>query len=574
MPQTKTSVLTFIIFALAGNTLNSFCTEINFKQRGKSLAGDYNRSEESVFVGKFGVLSTVEDQNGNKFAVRRHGLTIYGELETFFEFLESMREARQKKNPNNDFKSRSTLDDENIELTDDSMISISDTSSLDIAAQSENSEYLETFKDSFDYFQAQSQPHPCLHFYFGSDGKENGNEKQSLWEKSLSKMEKVDKDRMEFNCKIGRRYLSIMKQIELINLFNSNKQNLKITPAFHSCQYLEGYTFTFANTVQREIDLYIKLDYQPRVLIQVPTTSEPSSKYWYQTTFKSLEPADHFKFYIEIAERLDVIHSAGLAHNDFKLDNILVDEKGKPLIMDFELTQRQGNVGSRKGTYLYADKVKLHSMIIDVPDFSSAASDIYSFGMSFFLLEIYNSKAYRNLMEFYEKTSKKFDILKSEILTLKKKMIKGNAGEQEYYNYQVKKLKETAKETIVEFNLYIKELLVNPKWLTKAGLDKYSFPTGFLDAPVFESLLTKTLSCREFLMEYRTLNKSKRGSKDSFELESAWKSKTQIKLISFFTRISTTPRSDIEHRFASKLAPYLRRFHYFLCFEDGHRLII
>jgi len=287
---------------------------------------------------------------------------------------------------------------------------------------------------------------------------------------------------------------------KLIDLFNRKNSELKVTPAFHECEYAErSIPVFYKNYPRHTVDVYIKIEFEPKSIN--PMLDKLESAYlenYYKSTFKYLSKTDRMHFYIQLAERLDAIHAAGFVHNNFKPDNIFVDKSGVPLIIDFGRVHPQGNVGIRQGTYFFADRVKLNSLILRTPESFSPAADIHAFIMTIYMLENFKSESFKKLMDKHNQMHKKVSDIDLKIRTLW-------VGKIGFSIWNSKELEEKKIELINEKKLVLdefydsmKETVLNKEWLKEKGLDKFKFQADFLDEPESVPCVQQTMTCEEF----------------------------------------------------------------------------
>ncbi|MBF0489700.1 MAG: protein kinase [Candidatus Omnitrophica bacterium] len=86
-------------------------------------------------------------------------------------------------------------------------------------------------------------------------------------------------------------------------------------------------------------------------------------------SFAKLEISAQIKALVEIAETVDALHKKGILHNDLKPANIIINEQGEVMLIDFGIALRIGGE-SHSGTlgYMPAEIIR------------TVASDIYSYG--------------------------------------------------------------------------------------------------------------------------------------------------------------------------------------------------
>jgi serine/threonine protein kinase/Tfp pilus assembly protein PilF len=83
---------------------------------------------------------------------------------------------------------------------------------------------------------------------------------------------------------------------------------------------------------------------------------------------------------IDVCRAVSALHAAGLLHRDIKGGNVMREEGGRILLMDFGLTQQQGSGGSASGTPFFMAPELLEGQPATV------ASDIYAIGVLLFNL--------------------------------------------------------------------------------------------------------------------------------------------------------------------------------------------
>ena len=89
----------------------------------------------------------------------------------------------------------------------------------------------------------------------------------------------------------------------------------------------------------------------------------------------------------KIAQAMHEAHGYDLVHRDLKPDNVMIDHRGEPVVMDFGLARRSGNEdvkitrdGAISGSPAYMSPEQLGGRVSDV----DPRSDIYSLGVLFY----------------------------------------------------------------------------------------------------------------------------------------------------------------------------------------------
>ena len=83
---------------------------------------------------------------------------------------------------------------------------------------------------------------------------------------------------------------------------------------------------------------------------------------------------------IEVCRAAGAVHGAGFLHRDIKAGNVMREEGGRILLMDFGLTHEHGSGGDASGTPVYMAP----ELLLGQP--STIASDIYAIGVMLFYL--------------------------------------------------------------------------------------------------------------------------------------------------------------------------------------------
>jgi serine/threonine protein kinase len=99
------------------------------------------------------------------------------------------------------------------------------------------------------------------------------------------------------------------------------------------------------------------------------------------------------KFFMKLFIGVNAIHERGFVHADLKFENIVVDENGDPIIIDFDLSVYINSMSNPKGTLNYMSPEVLRSFVIDEQVLYTPETDLYSLMVMYY--EMFNkSKPY------------------------------------------------------------------------------------------------------------------------------------------------------------------------------------
>lgn len=268
------------------------------------------------------------------------------------------------------------------------------------------------------------------------------------------------------------------------------------------------------------------------------------------------------KFYIKLAELLDVMHSKGIVHNEIRPENIVVDEDENPMIIDFSLAKPIDHIGIASGPSAYLDRVKLESMMLRAPQSYSPASDIYSFVVTMFFLENFDSDLYAIFYRKFKKLSDIVSELTKEIRSLFRMTVP--EVEKKAHQKQIQTIEDKIRAHISLFDDIRSKATLDENWMKSRDLLDLKFPVGLWENEELSKLLATTNSCQEYRNKCKDLGINPDAKGQKYETFG-----------SFLKLVMNSGRSKIVPEFATKLAPYFRRFYYYQCpMELAKQLIV
>lgn len=107
----------------------------------------------------------------------------------------------------------------------------------------------------------------------------------------------------------------------------------------------------------------------------------------------SLSNKELVRLFLKIVEGVQEIHRRGFVHADLKLDNVVVDLQGNPLIIDFDLATQMGESRGGRGTMNYMPPEVIRSFQTGDKVTFTGQVDLYSLGVIFYLM-VFKEKPY------------------------------------------------------------------------------------------------------------------------------------------------------------------------------------
>ena len=366
--------------------------------------------------------------------------------------------------------------------------------------------------------------------------------------------------------------------IEANKSFSSHLSKSQITPDFKRCIYTTSARQAKKNLMDYvRIDIYISMQKAKYVV----TTYEPESNMVdtnrYYPILKAKKAIDRLSFYIDIGEILDTLHAQNIVHNDFKPANMVVDENGRPQLIDFGGSSKVDDLSFVAGTLLYADRVKFESLALRQSEPSSPAADIYAFALSLFEMEIVRLGERQTIFQDLISKQRYAVAIAKKLNNVKMQSVNRlSKNQEELHSHNLEDTEKDYNEAISDYFKTKKELVLQSNWELLSQFATFFYPPNFLaedtkelisntevvsysapvDKKLANDLLSKTYSCSEFF--------GKIGERARKELLD-FKASSVITFNSFMEKIMTESRELRRAEFAGKLARHLRRFYYFHC---------
>jgi len=87
-----------------------------------------------------------------------------------------------------------------------------------------------------------------------------------------------------------------------------------------------------------------------------------------------------------LATTLDALHQENIVHNDIKLENVLINEEGKPILIDFGCSDTVVTQKYFCGAYLFLSPLAVKVAERKAFQFDGTKNDVYALGLLYFFL--------------------------------------------------------------------------------------------------------------------------------------------------------------------------------------------
>ena len=141
------------------------------------------------------------------------------------------------------------------------------------------------------------------------------------------------------------------------------------------CELRRNFAMIIQCVKHDSLTVNLVMHYYPSTL-ENKINSKYTTKYNYRSDDEKLEVLGDMKV---ITEEMQLLHSVKLAHRDLKPENVMVDQDGRPIMVDFGFTTPNFNLAkTQAGTPLYID------FLIIQKRGNGQMSDLYALALIFF----------------------------------------------------------------------------------------------------------------------------------------------------------------------------------------------